>query len=110
MSHLCSGLREKTISGAGYKACVICVHVYHVYELYLFCMCFLCVLCSVRVICVFYVSDMRLYKYTLVGQSGLIKMVAGKERRRNQPPHAMSSINIRDLARNFSNNNKMGGR
>lgn len=49
-------LREKTRSGAGYKASVICVRVYHVHELYLFCMYFLCVLCSVCVICAFYVS------------------------------------------------------
>lgn len=60
--------------------------------------------------CAFYVSDMHTYKYTPVGKFGLIKMVAGKERRRNQHPRAVSSINIRDLARNFSNNNKMGGR
>lgn len=60
--------------------------------------------------CVFYVSDMHMYKYPLVGKFGLIKTVAGKERRRNQHPRAMSSINIWDLARNFSNNNKMGGK
>lgn len=110
MSHLCSGLREKARSGPGYKACVICVRVYHAHGLYLFCMCFLCALCSVCVICVFYVSNMHMYKYPLVGRFGLIKTVAGKERRRNQHPHVMLSINIWDLARNFSNNNKMGGR
>lgn len=53
---------------------------------------------------------MHMYKYPLVGKFGLIKTVAGKERRGNQRPHAVSSINISDLARNFNNNNKMGGR
>lgn len=105
--HLCSGLRERTRNGAGYKACVTCVRVYHVHELYLFCMCFVQCVC---VVCAFYVSDMHMYKYTVVGKFGLIKTVAGKGKRRSQPPHAMSSINIWDLARNLSNKNKMGGR
>lgn len=75
MSHLCSGLREKTRN----KACVICVRVYHVHELYLFSMYFLCVLYSVCVICAFYVSGMHMYKYPLVGKFGLIKTVQGKK-------------------------------
>lgn len=48
--HLCSGLRERTRNGAGYKACVTCVRV--VCIMYMNCICFVCVLCSVCVSCV----------------------------------------------------------